>query len=586
MNATASHRDHNVWTPSEHTMTLWDGTELFYRAWNASPAAKQAVLLFHRGHEHSGRLQDLVERLALDGIACFAWDARGHGRTPGKRGHAESFDAMVQDMECFARTISRDHQITLEDMAVVANSVGAVVAATWVHDYAPPLRAMVLAAPAFEVNLYVPLAVPGLKALNQVREGASIKSYVRAEMLTHDPEMARAYRDDDLIARDIAVHILLGLRAAAKRIIDDAQAIKVPMLVLSAGKDWVVKQAPQKRFVERLGSAEKALEVYEGFYHSIFSEKERQRPIDRTRAFILEAFGGDPFVADPHDPAAPSAPSALTEPLPPLSPKGLGFATQKLAMKTVGKLSDGIRLGWESGFNSGQTLDYVYANQASGASFVGRLLDRAYLDSVGWRGIRHRRAQLTKLLLEAVETAQEEGRTTVLDVAAGGGGYLFDALKTCADPDTHAIVCDQSEGALAVARRNAHEASIESAEFQVRDAFDGADLATLDGSIDVAVVSGLYELFPDNEMVAASLSGLSKAVRAGGTLVYTNQPWHPQQEMIARVLVGFDGKPWAMRCRSQHEMDALVAAAGFEKIASEVGEAGIFTVSLARRKSA
>jgi hypothetical protein len=66
-------------------------------------------------------------------------------------------------------------------------------------------------------------------------------------------------------------------------------------------------------------------------------------------------------------------------------------------------------------------------------------------------------------------------------------------------------------------------------------------------------------------------------------LLYTNQPWHPQLEFIARCLTNHDGQPWIMRRRTQAEMDDLVRAAGFEKVAMEIDEFGIFTVSLARK---
>ena len=101
---------------------------------------------------------------------------------------------------------------------------------------------------------------------------------------------------------------------------------------------------------------------------------------------------------------------------------------------------------------------------------------------------------------------------------------------------------------------------------------------------DLAIVSGLYELFPDNALIAASLGGLASAMKEGALLLYTNQPWHPQLEMIARSLTSHrGGEAWVMRRRTQAEMDQLVAAAGFEKIDQRIDEWGIFTVSLARR---
>jgi hypothetical protein len=85
-------------------------------------------------------------------------------------------------------------------------------------------------------------------------------------------------------------------------------------------------------------------------------------------------------------------------------------------------------------------------------------------------------------------------------------------------------------------------------------------------------------------MVSASLAGLAEAIPAGGYLVYTGQPWHPQLELIARALTSHrQGRPWIMRRRTQAEMDQLVAAAGFRKVEERVDEWGIFTVSVAER---
>jgi hypothetical protein len=100
------------------------------------------------------------------------------------------------------------------------------------------------------------------------------------------------------------------------------------------------------------------------------------------------------------------------------------------------------------------------------------------------------------------------------------------------------------------------------------------------------LVSGLYELFPLNQAVLTSLRGLARAIEPGGYLIYTNQPWHPQVEFIARVLRNREGQPWIMRRRTTAEMDELVRAAGFRKISMEVDEWGMFTVSLAQRGEA
>ena len=83
-------------------------------------------------------------------------------------------------------------------------------------------------------------------------------------------------------------------------------------------------------------------------------------------------------------------------------------------------------------------------------------------------------------------------------------------------------------------------------------------------------------------MIERSLAGLAEAVDAGGWLIYTNQPWHPQIELIARTLTNRDGVPWIMRRRTQLEMDELVLRAGFEKVSMEIDRWGIFSVSWRR----
>src|SRR5438034_507965 len=119
-------RPHKL-TSFHATATMEDGAELFYRAWlRRASRARTALLLFHRGHEHSRRFEDLVNELNLgEDVAVFAWDARGHGRSPGERGYADSFAQIVADIDAFVRHISREHEIAISDMAVLGHSVGA-----------------------------------------------------------------------------------------------------------------------------------------------------------------------------------------------------------------------------------------------------------------------------------------------------------------------------------------------------------------------------------------------------------------------------------------------------------------------------
>ncbi len=567
----------------EKNFPTWDGAELFYRAWlpNEQKATK-ALLLFHRGHEHSGRWQDTVDSLGLEEVAIFALDQRGHGRSPGARGAARELREVIKDVDAFVRHIAGQFGIPTENMILLAHSLAAVTVGAWVHDYGPPIRGLILATAALEVKLYVPLAIPALRLQQRLFGAGRVKSYVRASMLTHDSQEAARYDADPFIFRQIAINVLLDLHDTARRLLADAGAIQVPTLMLAAGRDYVVSLERQREFFNRLSSPFKEMHVFPAMYHAIFHERERAEVIARVRAFCHECFAqprlnGSLRHADRY--------GHTWEEFEWLKLRGSPrFLIAKAGVKLAGRLSKGIELGWRTGFDSGQSLDYVYKNLPEGSSRLARLVDASYLDSPGWRGVRVRKANLEKALREVIERLRNDGRPIrILDVAAGAGRYVLETMRELREIPTSATLRDNTPENVEAARQLACQLGLENVAVEIGDAFDRIGLANLAPRATIGIVSGLYELFPSNEAVADSLGGLAAAIEPSGFLIYTNQPWHPQLEFIARVLRNREGKPWIMRRRTTAEIDELVQSAGFEKCGMEIDRWGMFTVSIARR---
>lgn len=574
----------------ERSFKSHDGTEIFYRYWPAlSENRKGAILLFHRGHEHGGRMAHLVDEFQMPDHAFYAWDARGNGRSAGERGYAPSFAALVRDIDCFVREIDSDG-FARRDIALIAQSFGAVLAAAWVHDYAPDIRALVLASPAFSVKLYVPFAKQGIALWQKLKGRFFVNSYVKAKFLTHDPERIASFDADPLITRPIASNILVELYGHAARIVADARAITVPTQLLISGGDWVVRHEPQHEFFVNLASPAKERHVLAGFFHDTLGERDRYKALDLIRPFLEKQFAASekPVDLTEADRAGYTRDEAdrLASPLPLLSLRGLYWAMSRASIRMGAWLSSGMKTGIATGFDSGSTLDYVYENEARGISPIGRMIDRTFLDAIGWRGIRQRKLHLEELIGSAAASLKAAGRPVhIVDIAAGHGRYVLDAVQKCAEPPASVRLQDFSELNVSLGRKLIAERQLPaSVTFHQGDAFDATMLAGLDPAPDLAIVSGLYELFSDNAVIARSLGGLASAMQPGSRLVYTNQPWHPQLEMIARSLTSHrGGQAWVMRRRTQAEMDQLVAAAGFEKLDQRIDQWGIFTVSVARR---
>ncbi|MDN3447741.1 alpha/beta fold hydrolase [Psychrobacter sp. APC 3281] len=579
-----------------------DGTAIYYRYWLTTPLEdiKQAnqplrqVILLHRGHEHSGRLAELGEQFATAGYQVFAWDARGNGRSGGIKDHAESVTELERDLEGFVQLVIGQTGIAIEDTLIVASSIGAVLAAAWVHDYAPNIRGMILGTPALSIRLYLPFAIPSLKVARTLGLMSRVSSYVKAQVLTHDKDAQQAYNSDPLISNSISTDLLIDTHATGQRLLDDAGAITVPTFVLCAGKDYVVDKQAERAFYEAINTPIKRWQLYPDSYHAIFHETNKADVFADCIEFAEEIFSTPVQAPDLSAAHLNSASKDKVDRLA-IKPFNPNFAITRFAMQRFGHVSDAIATGLEHGFDSGHSLDHVYYNKPSGQNKFGQAVDKFYLNNIGWQGIRIRREhilELARLALADIEDKNQSSnkpyRPKLLDIASGHGFYAFDLMTEFAD--LYAELRDYEMHNIQALQAKAQQLAMSNRiMISQKDAFDPTsyidadtnDTSTDTKKADLAIASGLFELFSDNTLPATALAGIYNSLKSGGYLIYTNQPWHPEQEFISKTLNNHRGSSWVMRCRSQAEMDQLVERAGFKKITMRIDRFGIFTVSLA-----
>lgn len=589
----------------ESCYNAYDGTAIYYRYWltmplegikNASQPLRQVILL-HRGHEHSGRLAELGQQFAAAGYQVFAWDARGNGRSGGIKDHAESVTELERDLDGFVQLVIGKTGIAIEDTLIVASSIGAVLAAAWVHDYAPNIRGMILGTPALSIRLYMPFAIPSLKVARVLGLMSRVSSYVKAQVLTHDKDAQQAYNADPLISNSISTDLLIDTHATGQRLLDDASAITVPTFILCAGKDYVVDKQAERDFYEAINTTDKRWQLYPDSYHAIFHETNKADVFADCIDFAEQVFSKDVEAPDLSAAHLNSASKDKVDRLA-IKPFNPSFAITRFAMQKFGHVSDAIATGLEHGFDSGHSLDHVYYNQPSGQNKFGQAVDKFYLSNIGWQGIRIRREHILELAREALADIEDKNQSStkpyqpkLLDIASGHGFYAFDLLTEFTK--LHAELRDYEMHNIQALQAKAEQLEIANRLITCqKDAFDPASYSHLqkasdnaksldDKKFDIAIASGVFELFSDNTLPATALAGIYDSLKSDGYLLYTNQPWHPEQEFISKTLNNHHGSSWVMRCRSQAEMDQLVENAGFKKVAMRIDRFGIFTVSLA-----
>ncbi|WP_198552827.1 bifunctional alpha/beta hydrolase/class I SAM-dependent methyltransferase [Psychromonas sp. Urea-02u-13] len=561
------------------TFVSFDKKPLFYRRWhNEETNNGKILLLLHRGHEHSLRLQSIANNKAFHGYTIYSFDNRGHGMTDLPA--TFEFMDLVRDLDAFAHFVCIQENKQQKDIFVVANSVAGVVASTWVHDYAPSINGMALVAPAFKIKLYIPFAKPALTQAVKLLPRLNITSYVKSKYLTHDKSEQQKYDSDDLITPHIPARQLTTLLETGERIVNDAAMITVPTLVLSAGKDYVVDSKVQGDFYARLSSENKRFVLLEHFFHGVLYEENAQTAIDEIAQFAEQSFTlSQPCQRQQLIKIAQQECDQISYGTLPLL-SNANFLLQRTSMKYLGFLSKGMKIGLQYGFDSGVTLDHVYKNEPQGAGAIGRFIDKGYLNSIGWKGIRQRKKHTIKLLEEKIQALQAEGqKVNILDIAGGPARYLIEIANQYRDVNIQ--VRDYQIQNVEQGRALAKERGLENISYSQCDAFDLDNYERDEFSPNIVVISGVFELFPDNELISKAIKGLCSIINANTQLIYTGQPWHPQLHQIANVLGNHQQSKWIMRRRSQYELDNIFAHFGFKKDNMLIDDWGIFTVSAA-----
>jgi len=253
------------------------------------------------------------------------------------------------------------------------------------------------------------------------------------------------------------------------------------------------------------------------------------------------------------------------------------YTSLRLGMRTLGRLSNGIRLGWDTGFDSGRTLDYVYRNKAEGITPLGALMDRAYLDHPVWKATRLRRDLLVAQLRDALVRYDHP---TLFDTAAGQGSYLFKIAPNGATM----WAGDHSPAEVANGNDHARRERRSDIRFAYANAFDHTTWPI--ARADVLVTSGFFDILTEPEQFQKVLAAGTCATHRGSRWVFTMMEGHSDPTLLREVLVNRDQQPWIAVLRPAEDIVRWAAPLGWrlERLARE--RYGFFAVATLVRAAA
>jgi acylglycerol lipase len=254
------------------------GLELFRRWWRAElvdtdpPTA--VVVLVHGAGEHSGRYEHVAERLVGDGYAVHALDHRGHGRSQGPRALIDRVDYAVTDLDALVSAAVAHESAASIPVVMVGHSMGAMIALRYARDHQHRLDGLALSGALASVDASSALRIVG-RAISAVAPTLGLIT-IDSSLISRDPAVVEDYRADPLVH-----HGKLPARTAAE--IADTVAgfpgqvgeITVPTLIMYGTEDRLCPPAGSEMLGKRIGAADKRVIPYQGLYHEIFNEPER-----------------------------------------------------------------------------------------------------------------------------------------------------------------------------------------------------------------------------------------------------------------------------------------------------------------------
>lgn len=261
------------------------GASLFLHHWPADGAAKAVLLIAHGYAEHGGRYAALARRFAGLGYHIYAVDHWGHGRSDGRRGYVPDlsvFTAGMAEQLAYAKAQHPDLPRFL-----LGHSMGGLVAVRHLVRAQGDYQAAALSGPALAMQPRPSIVARGTaRLLSRFAARLGIMKLDGAAVSRDQAEVA-AYTSDPLVYRG-----RMSARLAHQMIVHMARAqagaahISLPLLIQHGGADRLTAPAGSVRFMRHVGSVDKRLKIYDGLYHEIYNEPEKDAVIgDLTHWF-------------------------------------------------------------------------------------------------------------------------------------------------------------------------------------------------------------------------------------------------------------------------------------------------------------
>jgi alpha-beta hydrolase superfamily lysophospholipase len=254
------------------------GLEIYWQAWLPEGEPRAVIVLAHGASEHGGRYAWTGEELNKRGYAVYAIDHRGHGRSAGDRAVIDRMHNAVEDLHTLVERAQGAYPG--RPLVLLGHSMGGAVALAYTAEHEDALDALVLSGALAVLEAASPVQRVAGRVLSVVAPSLGVVA-IDSSAVSRDPEVVADYDADPLNYHGkLPARTVAELSRAIDRFPDAVTHFRLPMLVMHGTADRLVPIAGSEMVVDRAGSEDKTFKRYDGLFHEILNEPERQQVLD------------------------------------------------------------------------------------------------------------------------------------------------------------------------------------------------------------------------------------------------------------------------------------------------------------------
>ncbi len=258
---------------NEDTLQGAGGLKIFYRSWRPAAKPRGVVVVVPGFNAHSGYYSWVAEQLTAKGLAVYAVDLRGRGKSDGERYYVDSFAEYAGDVTGMV-AVAKSKEPGLP-VFVLGHSAGGVVSCLYALEHQAEIAGLICESFAFQVPA-PDFALAVLKGLSHIAPHAHVL-HLKNEDFSRDPAAVARMNADPLIANETQpTKTVAEMVRADERLKKEFPLITLPLLILHGTADKATKPSGSKLFHETAGSKDKTLKLYDGAFHDLLNDTDKQ----------------------------------------------------------------------------------------------------------------------------------------------------------------------------------------------------------------------------------------------------------------------------------------------------------------------